>query len=76
MMQNAGISGTGCNELLVLNVYPLETVFNNYFLTGRNNEIILPYLRGTTNDIETTNGPVGYKQGAIGFGATSPTRIG
>ncbi len=62
------------NELLTLNVYPLEATFNNIFLNRKNNELILPYLRGTTTDLETNNGPVGYKENGVGNGNTSPTQ--
>lgn len=62
------------NDLLTLNVYTLETTYNNVFLNRKNNEVILPYLRSTTTDLETNNGPVGYTQGSIGFGNTSPTQ--
>jgi hypothetical protein len=62
------------NEFLVLNVYPLEATYNNVFLNRRNNEVILSFLRGTTTDIETNNGPVGYSEAGFGNGQTSPTQ--
>jgi starch-binding outer membrane protein, SusD/RagB family len=62
------------NELLTLNVYPLEGSFNNVFLNRKNNEVILPYLRATTTDLERVNGPVGYSDASSGAGATSPTQ--
>jgi len=62
------------NDLLTLNVYPLEATYNNVFLNRRNNEAILPWLRGTTTDIENNNGPVGFAQGNLGNGVTSPTQ--
>ena len=62
------------NDLLVLNVYSLETTITNVFLNRQNKEVILPWLRATTSDLETNNGPVGYYQGALGNGATSPTQ--
>lgn len=57
-----------------LNVYALEPVYNNVFSTRRNKEVILSYLRATTDDIETNNGPVGFALNADGKGMTSPTQ--
>ncbi len=48
-------------------------MFNNVFLNRQNKEVILPYLRATTTDLETNNGPIGYSQSAAAFGNTSPT---
>lgn len=62
------------NDFLTLNAYPLETTFNNVFLNRKNNEVVLSYLRGTTSDLETNNGPVGYGANSVGFGQTSPTQ--
>jgi len=62
------------NDLLILNVYSLEPTYNNVFLNRQNKEIILPYLRGTTFDLETINGPVGYSLNSAGNGYTSPTQ--
>lgn len=62
------------NDFLVLNAYPLEGTYNNVFLNRKNNEVILSFLRGTTTDIENNNGPVGYAQGNLGNGVTSPTQ--
>ncbi|MBS1564665.1 MAG: RagB/SusD family nutrient uptake outer membrane protein [Bacteroidetes bacterium] len=62
------------NDLISLNVYSLETTFNNAFLNRQNKEVILSYLRGTTTDLEAINGPVGYSLQAAGNGFTSPTQ--
>lgn len=62
------------NDLLTLNAYSLETAFNNPFLNRQNKEVILPYLRGTTTDLETNNGPIGYSLQGAGYGNTSPTQ--
>ena len=62
------------NDLIALNVYSLEATFNNAFLNRQNKEVILSYLRATTTDLETNNGPIGYSLQAAGFGNTSPTQ--
>jgi hypothetical protein len=67
-------AAVAANDLLTLNVYPLEATYNNVFINRRNNEVILSYLRGTTTDVETNNGPVGYSEGGTGYGQTSPTQ--
>jgi starch-binding outer membrane protein, SusD/RagB family len=54
--------------------YSLETAYNNVFLNRRTKETILSYLRGTTSDVETNNGPVGFFNLASGNGRTSPTQ--
>ena len=62
------------NDLLALNLYPLEAAQSNNFLNRKNNETILSFLRNTTTDLEVNNGPVGYKENGTGNGATSPTQ--
>ena len=66
-------AATAANDLLSLNVYSLEPVFNNAFLNRQNKEVILPYLRATTTDLETNNGPIGYSLQGAAYGNTSPT---
>lgn len=63
-------------ELMTLSgsPYGLETTLSNVFLNRRTKETILSYLRGTTTDIETNNGPVGFFNQAAGNGRTSPTQ--
>ena len=68
------LAAKAANELLTLNVYTLEGTYNNVFLNRRNNEVILSFLRGTTTDVETNNGPVGYTLNGVSNGATSPTQ--
>ncbi|WP_421942005.1 RagB/SusD family nutrient uptake outer membrane protein [Pedobacter sp.] len=46
--------------------------FLNVFSTRYNTEIILPYLRATTTDVEANNEPVGYTR--AGLGRTNPTQ--
>jgi len=67
-------AATAANDLLALNVYSLETAFNNPFLNRQNKEVIISFLRGTTTDLETNNGPVGYSLQGAGYGNTSPTQ--
>jgi hypothetical protein len=63
------------NDFLAIQTsYPLEATYNNIFLTRKSTEVVLSYLRGTTTDIESNNGPVGFAQGNLGSGATSPTQ--
>lgn len=62
------------NDLITLNVYSLETALGNPFLNRQNTEVILSFLRSTTTDLETNNGPVGFSLNAIGYGQTSPTQ--
>jgi hypothetical protein len=54
--------------------YGLETTVNNVFLNRKTKETILSFLRGTSSDIETNNGPVGFFNQASGNGMTSPTQ--
>ncbi|KAI9451729.1 hypothetical protein F5148DRAFT_1333037 [Russula earlei] len=67
------LAANAANDLLTLNVYSLEPTYNNVFLNRQNKEVIISYLRGTTTDLETNNGPVGYGTSAAGYGNTSPT---
>lgn len=67
-------AATAANDLLVLNAYSLETTYNTAFLNRQNKEIIISYLRGTTTDLETNNGPVGYSLQGAAYGNTSPTQ--
>jgi hypothetical protein len=67
-------AAVAANDLLALNVYSLEPTYNNVFLNRQNKEVILSYLRGTTTDLETNNGPTGYALQAAGYGNTSPTQ--
>ncbi|RBQ02423.1 RagB/SusD family nutrient uptake outer membrane protein [Pedobacter miscanthi] len=46
--------------------------FLNVFSSRYNAEIILPYLRATTTDVEQNNEPVGYTR--QGLGLTNPTQ--
>jgi hypothetical protein len=46
--------------------------FLNVFSSRYNSEIILPYLRATTTDLESNNEPIGYTRG--GEGRTNPTQ--
>lgn len=46
--------------------------FLNIFSTRYNTELILPYLRGTTTDVESNNEPIGYTR--AGLGKTNPTQ--
>ncbi|WP_177217070.1 RagB/SusD family nutrient uptake outer membrane protein [Pedobacter insulae] len=46
--------------------------FLNVFSTRYNSEIILPYLRATSTDVESNNEPIGYTR--AGDGKTNPTQ--
>jgi hypothetical protein len=46
--------------------------FLNVFSARYNSEIILPYLRATSTDIEVNNEPIGYTR--AGLGKTNPTQ--
>lgn len=69
-------AAVAANDLLNLGstAYSLEPTYNTVFLNRQNKEVIISYLRGTTNDLETNNGPVGFGLGGAGYGNTSPTQ--
>jgi hypothetical protein len=60
--------------VIALNAFSLDASYSDVFLSRRNSEVILAHLRGTTDDIETQNGPVGYANLGAGQGRTSPTQ--
>lgn len=65
-------------DVINLNIYGLETSYATLFVTRRSTatkpEVILAYLRATTSDLESNNGPVGFFNAASGDGKTSPTQ--
>jgi hypothetical protein len=62
------------NDIILLGKFSLEATYNNVFITRKNNEVMLAFLRGVTSDLEQNNGPVGYGSPANGRGRTSPTQ--
>lgn len=73
-----GKAAQAAKDVINLNIYGLETSYATLFVTRRSTiakpEVILAYLRATTSDIETSNGPVGFFNAASGDGKTSPTQ--
>ncbi|WP_443936779.1 RagB/SusD family nutrient uptake outer membrane protein [Pedobacter sp. MW01-1-1] len=65
----AGLAPTGTT---LTNYVAGVNRFLNVFSTRYNAEIILPYLRATTTDVESLNEPVGYTR--AGDGKTNPTQ--
>ncbi|MDI3318380.1 RagB/SusD family nutrient uptake outer membrane protein [Pinibacter soli] len=68
------LAAQAAKDVISLNKYSLDPTFNNIFINRRGNENILSYLRGTSNDVEVNNGPVGFRTGTTGNGITSPTQ--
>ncbi|MEZ0487309.1 RagB/SusD family nutrient uptake outer membrane protein [Fibrella aquatica] len=61
-------------ELIALNYYALQPVFNNVFVVKKNTEIILAKQSGNNTSIESLNAPVGYGAPTASQGLTSPTQ--
>lgn len=65
----AGLAPTGT---ILTNYVAGVNKFLNVFSSRYNSEIILPYLRATSTDVEANNEPVGYLRS--GDGKTNPTQ--
>ncbi|WP_375447552.1 RagB/SusD family nutrient uptake outer membrane protein [uncultured Fibrella sp.] len=61
-------------ELIALNYYALQPVYNNVFVVKKNTEIILAKQSGNNTTIESLNAPVGYGSPTASQGLTSPTQ--
>ena len=67
------LAATAARQLMDLNIYTLEPVFKNLFISQRSSEVIFAHLNVPGISIETNNGPVGFSS-APGTGNTSPTQ--
>ena len=66
------LAADAANEVIHLNQYSLEPVFQNAFISQKSVEVIFAHLKDLGTSVETMNGPIGFSTGP-GAGNTSPT---
>ena len=66
------LAADAANDIIHLNKYSLEPVFQDAFLSQKSVEVIFAHLKELGTSVETINGPIGFST-APGAGNTSPT---